>query len=161
MQRQRIGIFTLATAVLAGCATDARLPATRVLTVATAGDVVLVGFSNSLGTRGSFELASVHGEQMTCEGRFRYRSPPRGTARFDCSNGASGAARIEAGSGLSGEGFGDSSMGPVHILYGHSLAAINARMKFPEGRVLALDHAGIGLAPAADQGVVATQAPTP
>jgi hypothetical protein len=130
---------------LTGCATDERLSATRVLTVATAGDVVLVGFSSSLGTRGSFELASVHGQPMTCRGRFSYRSPPRGIAAFECSNGESGEARIEAGPGLSGEGAGDSSMGPVRIVYGYSLNEINDRMAFPGGRRLTEDHAGIGL----------------
>lgn len=162
MTRRQIELILLAVAgcALVGCATDARLPGTQVLTVATAGEVVLVGFSTSLGTTGSFELASVHGQPMSCEGRFRYRSPPRGVARFECSNGESGVARIEAGSGLSGEGFGDSSMGALHIVYGLSLHAINERMQFPEGTMLARDHAGIGLMPT-EASAVAPPAATP
>lgn len=130
---------------VAGCAAEGHLPGTRVLTVATAGDVVLVGFATPKGKTGSFELTSVHGQPMTCRGRFRYTVLPRGTARFSCANGESGVARIEAGKGLSGEGSGDSSLGIVHIVYGHPLDEVNARMRFPEGRVLVQNERGIGL----------------
>lgn len=65
--------------------------------------------------------------------------------RFTCTNGESGVVRIEAGSGLSGEGSGESSLGAVHIVYGYPLDEINARMQFPEGKVLVQDERGIGL----------------
>lgn len=130
---------------LAGCATESRIAGTRVLTVATAGDTVLVGYANSRGSTGRFQLDSVHGAPVTCEGRFRYHAASRRRARFDCTNGDAGPARIEAGQGLSGEGTGESSLGEVHILYGHALEAINARMRFPDGRVLVQTDAGIAL----------------
>ncbi|HEX7070658.1 MAG TPA: hypothetical protein VF190_07620 [Rhodothermales bacterium] len=135
----------IALAALTGCAKDGYLPGTRVLTVATSGDVVLVGFSQSFGATGNFELTSIHGQPMACRGTFRYAAPPRGGARFNCTNGETGSVRIEAGRGWSGEGFGQSTRGPVRILYGYSLEEINARMTFPEGKVLVRDEKGIRL----------------
>lgn len=144
LNRPRVALI-LSLAALGGCAKEGHLPGTRVLTVATAGDVVLVGFSRSLGTTGSFELRSIHGQPMVCRGTFRYSVLPRGSARFDCSNAETGSARIEAGKDLSGEGIGQSTLGPIRILYGYPLEEINARMSFPEGKVLVQDDVGIRL----------------
>ncbi len=129
------------------CASDGHIPGTRVFTVATAGDVVLAGFSRSHGSMGNFELASIQGDPMTCDGRFRYVTTSRGHARFQCSNGESGVARITAGTGLSGEGTGESSLGAVHIIYGLPLDEINARMHFPQDGVIRVDDEGIRLVP--------------
>jgi len=130
---------------LVGCASQERITNVGVLTVATVGEYVLVGFSKSLGTTGSFRVQSVHGGSLVCDGKFRYPRPPDGTARFSCSDGRSGSIRIKADGNLSGEGEGGSSMGPIHVVYGYSIEETNRRLDFPAGKALVQNERGIGL----------------
>ena len=130
---------------LVGCASTESPERRGVLTVATVGEYVLVGFSKSLGTAGSFTVQSVHGGSFSCDGTFRYPRPPDGTARFHCSDGRSGSIRIKADGVLSGGGEGKSSMGPIHVVYGYSIEETNRRIDFPVGKVLVRDERGVGL----------------
>lgn len=138
-------VFTYLAALLVGCAYETSPEAGGVLTVATVRDHVLIGHARTLGTTGSFELQSVYGGALTCEGRFRYPRPPDGTAYFDCSDGQNGSVRIRAEGNLTGEGVGDSAMGRIHVVYGYSIDEMNDLLTLPAGSTLVQGERGIGL----------------
>ena len=130
---------------LVGCANEIDPVASGILTVATIRDHVLIGYSRTLGTTGSFVVQSVSGGSISCEGKFRYPRPPDGTAYFDCSHGQSGSVRIRANGNLIGEGVGDSTMGEIHVVYGYSVSEMNDMLTLPKGTKLVIDDRGIGL----------------
>ena len=140
--RTALGSFAV---LLVGCAYEQSPEAGGVLTVATVRDHVLIGYARTRGTTGSFELQSVHGGTLTCEGRFRYPRPPDGTAYFNCSDGQSGSVRIRAEGNLTGEGIGNSQMGRIHVAYGYSIHKMNDLLTLPPGSTLVQDERGIGL----------------
>ena len=129
----------------AGCANETGSKNSGVLTVATVRDMVLIGHSRTLGTTGSFEIQSVYGAPMSCEGRFRYPRPPDGTAYFNCSDGQQGSVRIKADGVLTGQGRGNSDMGSIHVVYGYSIDQMNRKLDLPSGMKLVHDERGIGL----------------
>lgn len=110
-----------------------------VLTVAVAGAHVLVGRSISYGQDGTFELTSMNDPALQCSGRFRYRMPPDGRARFRCSNGETGTLKIRAEGVLIGSGRGESSLGPVELVFGYRLPVVNARLPLPAGSRLTVE----------------------
>lgn len=138
-----IAVFLMLVAT--GCANEAGPKPGGVLTVATVRDMVLIGYSRMLGTSGSFEMRSVYGAPLSCEGRFRYPRPPDGKAYFECSDGQRGSIRIKADGVLSGEGKGTSEMGSVHVVYGYSIDRMNEKLDLPSGTQLVQDEHGIGL----------------
>ena len=70
-------------------------------------------------------------------------TPPIGTARFSCSNDEQGRVRIESEGHLIGTGSGNSSFGPVEMVFGYSIWEVNNRLTFPEGKVLHVHNRGI------------------
>ena len=72
-----------------------------ILTVAVMGEIVLVGRAYPAGTAGTFSLQALE-HRLNCSGNYRYEAFPSGRARYSCSDGTSGAMRIEADSQLSG-----------------------------------------------------------
>jgi len=134
----------IVTTFLFGCATQSETRRGDILTVATVGEYVLIGYSFSLGTTGSFSLESVYGGPLSCEGRFRYPRPPDGAAYFECSDRHPGPIRIKVDGILTGKGSGDSPMGPIHVVYGYSIAVMNEILTLPKGTLLLQDDRGIG-----------------
>jgi len=130
---------------LVGCAAQTESTRGDVLTVATVGGYVLVGYAFTLGTTGAFRLDSVYGGSLSCEGKFRYPRPPHGTAYFACSDGQSGSIRIEVDGILTGEGSGNTPMGLMHVVYGYSVSMMNKKLTLPKGTLLLSDDRGIGL----------------
>ena len=125
-------------ALTAGCTAPSSHRSLGVLTVAVAGDHVLLGRSVTYGRDGSFELSSMMDESLRCSGRFRYLNPVDGRARFRCSNGETGTIRIRAEGAFIGSGTGDSSLGPVELLFGYAMRRVNARLPLPSGTRLAV-----------------------
>lgn len=130
---------------VAGCANEMGSVNGGVLTVATVRDMVLIGHSRTLGSTGSFEIRSVYGVPMSCEGKFRYPRPPDGTAFFKCSDGQHGSVRIKADGVFTGEGKGTSEMGSIHVVYGYSVEQMNNKLNLPSGTQLVQDERGTGL----------------
>ena len=108
------------------------------LTVAVVGDHVLVGEATSFGFNGTFSVAAVTAEPMSCTGRFRYRGrSSRGKATYSCDNALSGTLQIEMRDSARGTARGDTAMGPMVALYGYDVDQVNARLTFPGGQRLA------------------------
>lgn len=137
--------------LVTGCVNEPGPMAGGVLTIATVGDLVLIGYSKTRGTTGSFAIQSVYGGPLNCEGTFRYPSLPNGIAFFNCSDGQTGSIRIKADGVLAGEGRGSSEVGEIHVVYGYSISEMNERLVLPAGTRLVIDELGIGLVEIADE----------
>jgi hypothetical protein len=129
-------LFICAAILLSACSTSVRKSNLNVFTVAVAGNQVLVGESITFGTNGTFSMKSINGEPISCKGKFVYDQLPKGRAKFSCSNGETGNLRIRAEGDLSGTGQGTSSLGPVQIIFGYSLPAVNSKLRFPDSKQL-------------------------
>jgi hypothetical protein len=137
---------------LYGCATSEQSSQLGVFTVAVAGEQVFVGRSRPNGADSTFEVESLADPRIVCHGRVRYSSsptsiailPPKGRGTFDCSNGEHGMLKIRVEGRNVGSGEGDSSFGPVKVLFGYSLLEVNNRLMLP-GRKLVLDDGKIGV----------------
>ncbi len=130
---------------LIGCASEQPGRRAGVLTIAVSGDIVLIGRGRTFGSEGTFKLMSLEENPIECSGRFRYDFPPRGRARFSCSDGESGSIRINADGNLTGWGTGQSSRGRIQLVYGYSLREANRRLELPPGKVLVHHESGIAL----------------
>ncbi|MGE0623248.1 MAG: hypothetical protein AB7O54_11565 [Pseudomonadales bacterium] len=115
------------------------------LTIAVAGDTVLIGRARTYGTEGTFTLMSLDEEALECRGRFRYDALPSGRARFRCSSGESGSVRIESEGHLIGRGRGTSSLGPIQLVFGYTIEEANRRLRLPAGKMLMRYESGIAL----------------
>lgn len=119
-----------------GCSSAGPRPHLGILTVAVAGDVVLVGHSISHGTSGTFHLTSLERSPNECKGRFEYGLAPRGRAKFKCSTGERGRVQIHSEGNVIGSGQGNSSFGPIQLVFGYSLKQVNRKLRFPGGQQL-------------------------
>lgn len=136
--------------LVTGCASNTPGYRPGILTVAVSGNDVYVGRSQTDGSAGTFKLVSLDDKHVECNGHFRYNLPPNGTARFHCSNGDSGRLRIRAEGYLVGSGRGQSTRGPIEIVFGYSLKQANSRLKLPPGTELVWYGVDIALVETAD-----------
>lgn len=109
-----------------------------ILTVAVIGEIVLVGRAYPAGTAGTFSLQALE-HSLKCSGSYRYRTFPSGRARYSCSDGTSGAMRIEADSQLSGGGVAKTNLGQMHLVYGYNIGRVNSLLRFPGDGKLKLE----------------------
>ena len=128
--------IALTIGLLPACATQHEPARPGVLTIAVAGETILVGQSNPLGTRGTFRLVSITDIPMQCSGQFNYHNMPHGRARFSCANGDKGAVKLLLDGTINGTGKGDSSLGPVQLVFGYSIDQANERLQLPNNLVL-------------------------
>jgi hypothetical protein len=139
----RIPWICLPVLLTVGCASEQTRREAGILTIAVAGDTVLIGRSRSFGVDGTFHLRSLETSPLDRKGRFKYHNPPYGRARFNCSNQEAGTIRIQAEGNLQGSGFGDSTLGPVQVVFGYTVAQANRRLELPEGKTLTIHDKGI------------------
>lgn len=135
----------LATAT--SCAMSNRAPASEVFVAVVAGERTLVGVARPRGYGGDFELKTLYEPAIDCAGNFRYDDNGKGRANFKCTNNESGMIKLQSRGGLSGDGYGNSTLGPVKALFGYSLSQINRKMEFPGDRALQASERGFKLIP--------------
>ena len=121
---------------LGACASQDTVNRIGVLVVATTKNTVYVGRAHTLGRRGTFTLESLDDEHVSCSGTFRYHFDNRGRARYRCSDNQSGQLRIMAEGFIVGAGTGESSEGPVELVFGYPLKQVNKKLSFPGNQKL-------------------------
>ena len=140
------GLVHLALIATAGsCAMPSRAPASEVFVAVVAGERTLVGVARPRGYGGDFELKTLYEPAIDCVGNFRYDENGKGRANFKCTNNESGMIKLQSRGGLSGDGYGTSTLGPIKALFGYSLSQINRKMEFPGGRALQASEQGFKL----------------
>lgn len=115
--------------------------------VMTIGDNVLIGSIVPLArAEWNFRVASLTKPDLSCRGRLEFMRhgvvSKSGRGRFNCDNDMKGRLRSKSETVIQGTAKGKSDLGPVRLIYGHSLEKINERMDFPNDAVLVVTEGG-------------------
>lgn len=116
-------------------------------TVMTMGDSVLIGSIVPMArAEWNFRVASLTEPDLSCRGRLEFMQhgvvSKRGRGRYNCDNAMKGRLRSTSETVIQGTARGDSDLGPIRLIYGHSLQKINERMEFPNDASLVVTEAG-------------------
>ena len=116
-------------------------------TVMTMGDHVLIGSIVPLArAEWNFRVVSLTKPALSCRGRLEFMQhgvvSKKGKGRYNCDNDMKGRLRSRSETVIQGTAKGKSDLGPINLIYGHTLENINERMDFPNDAALVVTEAG-------------------
>lgn len=147
IERKNQTLLLLATLCMLSCSSSIASRERGFPIYAVAGDRVLVGTATTTGRQGKFEVRSIDRPVLLCKGDFLYQFRSEPVAKVRCLTGETGKVTFENDRPTQGKGTGTSSLGPVQMVFGYSLAKANRVLTFPGNSILIPSDNGYRLAP--------------